>query len=56
MAGGSILGFATLMGAGIRTASAEVRRAIGLPLLVQDGIGFIASMEIKLAGNVNTFG
>ena len=56
LVGGSILGFATLMWFGMRTASAEARRAIALALLVQDGIGFIASMEIQLAGSVNAFG
>ncbi len=56
LVGGSILGFAALMGFGIRTASGEARRAIALALLLQDGIGFIASMEIQLSGNVNAFG
>lgn len=54
--GGSILGFATLMWFGMRAASVEARRAIALALLVQDGIGFIASMEIQLSGSVNVFG
>lgn len=56
LVGGSILGYATLMWFGFRAASVEARRAIALALLVQDGIGFIASMEIQLAGSVNAFG
>jgi hypothetical protein len=50
LVGGSILGFATLMWFGFRAASVEARRAIALALLVQDGIGLIASMEIQLSG------
>jgi hypothetical protein len=34
----------------------EARRAIALALLVQDGIGFIASLEIQRTGSVNAFG
>jgi hypothetical protein len=56
LVGGSILGYATLMWFGFRAASIEARRAIALALLVQDGIGFIASMEIQLSGGVNAFG
>jgi hypothetical protein len=56
LVGGSILGFETLMWFGMRAASVEARRAIALALLVQDGIGFIASMEIQLSGSVNAFG
>jgi hypothetical protein len=56
LVGGSILGFATLMWYGFKAASVEARRAIALALLVQDGIGFIASMEIQLTGSVNAFG
>jgi len=56
LAGGSILGFATLMGFGIRTVSVETRRAIALALLVQDTIGCIASLLFQLTGEVNVFG
>lgn len=56
LVGGSILGFATLMWYGVKTVSVEARRAIALALLVQDGIGFIASMEIQLSGSVNALG
>jgi len=56
LVGGSILGYATLMWFGFRAAFVEARRAIALALLVQDGIGFIASMEIQLHGSVNAFG
>jgi hypothetical protein len=56
LAGGSILGFATLMWFGARAATVEARRAIALALLVQDGIGFIASLEIQGTGSVNALG
>jgi hypothetical protein len=56
LVGGSILGYATLMWFGFKAASVEACRAIALALLVQDGIGFIASMEIQLSGGVNAFG
>ena len=54
--GGSILGFATLMWFGMRTASAEARRAIALALLLQDAVSFIASLFFQLTGQVNLFG
>jgi len=56
LAGGSILGFAALMGFGRKTASREARRAIALALLIQDTVGFLASLEIQLTGTVNAFG
>ena len=56
LAGGSILGFATLMGFGRSSASTEARRAIALALLIQDAIGCIASIEFQLTGMVNFFG
>jgi hypothetical protein len=56
LAAGSILGFATLMWFGRKTASQETRRAIALALLAQDAIGFIASTEIQLSGSVNALG
>jgi hypothetical protein len=56
LAGGSILAFATLMWFGIKTASAESRRAIAIALLVQDTVGFFASLIFQLTGKVNAFG
>ncbi len=56
LVGGSILGFATLMWFGRKTASIEARRAIALALLAQDAIGCVASIEIQLTGKVNAFG
>ena len=56
LVGGSILGFATLMWFGRKTTWVESRRAIALALLVQDSVGFIASMEIQLRGTINAFG
>jgi len=56
LVGGSILGFATLMWFGRKAASTDARRAIASALLVQDAVGFVASMEIQLSGNVNVIG
>ena len=56
LAGGSILGFASLMWYGRKTASTDARRAIALALLIQDLVGFAASLEIQLSGSVNAFG
>ena len=56
LVGGSILGYATLMWFGRKVESVTVRRAIALALLIQDAIGFIASVEIQLSGKVNAFG
>jgi hypothetical protein len=56
LTGGSILGFATLMWFGIKTSSAESRRAIAIALLVQDTIGFIASLVFQIKDEVNIFG
>jgi Na+/melibiose symporter-like transporter len=56
LVGGSILGFATLMWFGRKVASIDARRAIAFALLVQDAIGFVASMEIQLSGSVNMIG
>ncbi len=41
---------------GRKTASVDARRAIALALLIQDLIGFAASLEIQLSGSVNAFG
>jgi hypothetical protein len=56
LVGGSILGFATLMWFGIKAASAESRRAIAIALLVQDTVGFVASIIFQLKEEVNAFG
>jgi len=56
LVGGSILGFSTLMWFGRKTGSRESRMSIALALLVQDSVGFIASMEIQLKGSINAFG
>ena len=56
LVGGSILGFSTLMWFGIKVASAESRRAIAIALLVQDSIGFVASIIFQLKEEVNAFG
>ena len=53
LAGGSILGFATLMWYGRTSASTEARRAVALALMVQDLVGALASLEISLRGSVN---
>ncbi len=56
LAGGFILGFASLMWYGRKTASIDAHRAIALALLIQDLIGFVAPHEIQLSGSVNAFG
>ena len=56
LAGGSILGFASLMWFGLKSDSQKARRAIALALLIQDLVGFVASLMIALSGNVNTRG
>jgi hypothetical protein len=56
LAGGSILGFATLMWFGMRSTSVDCRKAIAYALLIQDSIGFVASIMFQLTGHVNTFG
>jgi hypothetical protein len=56
LVGGSILGFGTLMWFGMKTASADTRRAIALALLIQDAIGCVASILFQLTGKVNAFG
>jgi len=56
LTGGSILGFATLMWFGIKAASSESRRAIAIALIVQDTIGFVASIIFQLKEDVNAFG
>jgi hypothetical protein len=56
LVGGSILGYATLMGFGRKTSSVESRRAIAIALLVQDTIGLLASIEIQLSGKMGFIG
>ena len=56
LTGGSIVGFATLMWFGIKAASSESRRAIAIALLVQDIIGFAASIIFQVKEDVNAFG
>lgn len=56
LVGGSILGFGTLMWFGINAASADTRRAIALALLIQDAIGWVASILFQMTGKVNAFG
>ncbi len=56
LAGGSILGFSTLMWFGLKSDSLKARRAIALALLIQDSVGFAASLMIQLGGSVNTLG
>ena len=56
LAGGSILGFATLMWFGMKSASVGTRKAIAVALLVQDTIGFIASIIFQATGEVGAFG
>jgi ferric-dicitrate binding protein FerR (iron transport regulator) len=56
LAGGSLLGFSTLMWFGYRSASRETRRAIAVALLVQDAVGTLASVAIQLQGAVNALG
>ena len=56
LVGGSILGFATLMWFGQKSTSIDTRRAIALALIIQDLIGFIASIELQVTGIVNIFG
>jgi hypothetical protein len=56
LVGGSILGYATLMWFGRRTTSTDARRAIAIALLVQDTIGFIASLEIQSSGVIGITG
>jgi hypothetical protein len=56
LAGGSILGFGTLMWFGRKSESLEARRAIALALCTQDLVGFLGSLEIQWRGGCNTLG
>jgi hypothetical protein len=53
LVGGSILGYATLMWYGRKAAPPMARRAIALTLLVQDAIGFLASVVLLFTGAAN---
>jgi hypothetical protein len=54
--GGSLLGFATLMWFGWRSAPGGTRRAIAFALLVQDSIGFVASLEAQGRRDMTSLG
>jgi len=56
LAGGSILGFASLMWFGRKSDSQKTRRAIALALFIQDGVGFAASLLAQLSGSINALG
>jgi hypothetical protein len=56
LVGGSILGFASLMWFGRKSDSLKARRAIALALLIQDSVGFVASLLIQLGGSINALG
>ena len=56
LAGGSILGFATLMWFGRRSESRETRWAIALALLIQYVVGLSASLLVHLEVIRNIFG
>jgi ferric-dicitrate binding protein FerR (iron transport regulator) len=54
--GGSLLGFATLMWFGWRSAPPEARRAIARALLVQDCVGLGASLLAQASGELTATG
>jgi hypothetical protein len=54
--GGSLLGFATLMWFGWRSAPEGTRRALAFALLVQDSIGFVASLEAQGSRDMTSLG
>lgn len=54
--GGSLLGFATLMWFGRRSASVEACRAIAFALLIQDSVGLLASLAIQVSGRMALVG
>jgi hypothetical protein len=56
LVGGSILGFASLMWFGRKTASVEARKAIAIALIIQDSIGLAASLILQLSGSANVLG
>ena len=54
--GGSLLGFAMLMWFGWRFATQGAQRAIAFALLVQDSIGFVASLEAQGSRDMTSVG
>jgi hypothetical protein len=54
--GGSLLGFATLMWFGWRSADVRARRAIALALLVQDSVGLVASLAAQRSPEMTAVG
>ncbi len=54
--GGSLLGFAALMWYGWRSAAGGAARAIAFALLVQDSIGFVASIEAQRSREMTSLG
>ena len=56
LAGGSILGYATLMWFGRKSGSYKPRRAIALALLIQDIVGLAGSLIIQFSGSMNFLG
>ena len=56
LVGGAFLGFAALMWFGWRSAPPEARRAIAVALLIQNVIGFVASVEFQLSDQVGRIG
>ena len=54
--GGSLLGFATLMWFGWRLAPDGTQRAVAFALLVQDSIGFVASLEAQGSREMTSLG
>jgi len=56
LAGGSILGYASLMWFGRKSGSYKARRAIALALFIQDSVGLVGSLDIQLSGNINFLG
>ncbi len=54
--GGSLLGFATLMWYGWRSAGGGPARAIAFALLVQDSIGLVASIEAQRSREMTSLG
>jgi hypothetical protein len=56
LAGGSILGYASLMWFGKKSGSYKARRAIALALFIQDIVGLTGSLIIQFSGSMNFLG
>ena len=56
LVGSAILGYASLMWFGRKSAFYKARRAIALALFIQDIVGFVGSLKIQLSGNINFLG